>query len=143
MLNKYLLTNCQRPLQRFSAASLRRKRQVRAGGPSVTVGSCEQSQGYGPDQRQMGGKRRIASFSLAGHETKAMLNNSGPRYKRSKIERRMNTDIFFCIGLLFLMCLIGAVGMGCSGKNNIQCYSHLLILWANCFNSLSLSFLIL
>ncbi|XP_006865006.1 PREDICTED: probable phospholipid-transporting ATPase VB [Chrysochloris asiatica] len=45
-----------------------------------------------------------------GHETKAMLNNSGPRYKRSKIERRMNTDIFFCIGLLFLMCLIGAVG---------------------------------
>lgn len=46
----------------------------------------------------------------AGHETKAMLNNSGPRYKRSKIERRINTDIFFCIGLLFLMCLIGAVG---------------------------------
>ncbi|XP_006906543.1 probable phospholipid-transporting ATPase VB [Pteropus alecto] len=48
----------------------------------------------------------------AGHETKAMLNNSGPRYKRSKVERRMNTDIFFCIGLLFLMCLIGAVGHG-------------------------------
>ncbi|XP_053423350.1 phospholipid-transporting ATPase VB isoform X2 [Nycticebus coucang] len=46
----------------------------------------------------------------AGHETKAMLNNSGPRYKRSKIERRMNTDIFFCIGILFLMCLIGAIG---------------------------------
>ncbi|XP_075398836.1 phospholipid-transporting ATPase VB [Tenrec ecaudatus] len=46
----------------------------------------------------------------AGHETKAMMNNSGPRYKRSKIERRMNTDIFFCIGLLFLMCLIGAIG---------------------------------
>ncbi|KAK2493997.1 hypothetical protein MC885_009288 [Smutsia gigantea] len=39
----------------------------------------------------------------AGHETKAMLNNSGPRYKRSKIERRMNTDIFFCIGLLFFI----------------------------------------
>ncbi|MEJ1288968.1 hypothetical protein NN561_020005 [Cricetulus griseus] len=48
--------------------------------------------------------------TLRGHETKAMLNNSGPRYKRSKIERRINTDIFFCIGLLFLMCLIGAVG---------------------------------
>ncbi|KAM8765454.1 phospholipid-transporting ATPase VB isoform 1-T1 [Rhynchonycteris naso] len=46
----------------------------------------------------------------AGHETKAMLNNSGPRYKRSKVERRMNTDISFCIGLLFLMCLTGAVG---------------------------------
>ncbi|XP_037355006.1 phospholipid-transporting ATPase VB isoform X3 [Talpa occidentalis] len=46
----------------------------------------------------------------AGHETKAMLNNSGPRYKRSKIERRINMDVFFCIGLLFLMCLTGAVG---------------------------------
>ncbi|XP_069850049.1 phospholipid-transporting ATPase VB isoform X1 [Dipodomys merriami] len=46
----------------------------------------------------------------AGHETKAMLNNSGPRYKRSKIERRMNVHIFFCVGLLFLMCLTGAIG---------------------------------
>ncbi|XP_047412583.1 phospholipid-transporting ATPase VB isoform X3 [Sciurus carolinensis] len=53
----------------------------------------------------------------AGHDTKAMLNNSGPRYKRSKIERRMNTDIFFCIGLLFLMCLIGAVGHGLWNRN--------------------------
>ncbi|KAM6122947.1 phospholipid-transporting ATPase VB [Phoenicopterus ruber ruber] len=48
----------------------------------------------------------------AGHETKAMLNNNGPRYKRSKIERRMNTDIFLCVGLLFVMCLVGAVGHG-------------------------------
>ncbi|XP_072486997.1 phospholipid-transporting ATPase VB isoform X2 [Notamacropus eugenii] len=48
----------------------------------------------------------------AGHETKAMLNNSGPRYKRSKIERRMNIDIFFCVGILFLMCLFGAIGHG-------------------------------
>ncbi|XP_060620946.2 phospholipid-transporting ATPase VB isoform X2 [Anolis sagrei] len=48
----------------------------------------------------------------AGHETKAMLNNRGPRYKRSKIEQRMNIDIFFCVGLLFLMCLTGALGHG-------------------------------
>lgn len=46
-----------------------------------------------------------------GHETKAMLNNSGPRYKRSRIEQRMNRDIFLCVGLLFVMCLVGAVGM--------------------------------
>lgn len=31
----------------------------------------------------------------AGHETKAMLNNSGPRYKRSKLERRANTDVLW------------------------------------------------
>ncbi|XP_039630996.1 probable phospholipid-transporting ATPase VB isoform X2 [Polypterus senegalus] len=48
----------------------------------------------------------------AGHETKAMLNNSGPRYKRSKLERRLNIDIFFCVGLLVVMCLIGAIGNG-------------------------------
>uniref|UniRef100_A0A669EX67 Phospholipid-transporting ATPase n=1 Tax=Oreochromis niloticus TaxID=8128 RepID=A0A669EX67_ORENI len=46
----------------------------------------------------------------AGHETKSMLNNSGPRYKRSKLERRLNIDVFFCVILLFTMCLIGALG---------------------------------
>uniref|UniRef100_A0A673L226 ATPase phospholipid transporting 10B n=1 Tax=Sinocyclocheilus rhinocerous TaxID=307959 RepID=A0A673L226_9TELE len=45
-----------------------------------------------------------------GHETKSMLNNSGPRYKRSKIERKMNMDVLFCVVLLFFMCLIGALG---------------------------------
>uniref|UniRef100_A0A8C3UYF4 Phospholipid-transporting ATPase n=1 Tax=Catharus ustulatus TaxID=91951 RepID=A0A8C3UYF4_CATUS len=48
----------------------------------------------------------------AGHETKAMLNNSGSRYKRSRIEQRINMDIFIFVGLLFVMCLVGAVGNG-------------------------------
>uniref|UniRef100_A0AAX7V8L7 Phospholipid-transporting ATPase n=1 Tax=Astatotilapia calliptera TaxID=8154 RepID=A0AAX7V8L7_ASTCA len=46
----------------------------------------------------------------AGRETKSMLNNSGPRYKRSKLERRLNIDVLFCVILLFTMCLIGALG---------------------------------
>ncbi|XP_047441519.1 phospholipid-transporting ATPase VD isoform X2 [Mugil cephalus] len=46
----------------------------------------------------------------AGRETKSMLNNKGPRYKRSKLERKLNTDVFFCVILLFTMCLVGAVG---------------------------------
>ncbi|XP_023791890.1 probable phospholipid-transporting ATPase VB [Cyanistes caeruleus] len=54
----------------------------------------------------------IGIVIYAGHETKAMLNNSGPRYKRSRIEQRMNMDIFLCVGLLFVMCLVGAVGHG-------------------------------
>uniref|UniRef100_A0A672V2J5 Phospholipid-transporting ATPase n=1 Tax=Strigops habroptila TaxID=2489341 RepID=A0A672V2J5_STRHB len=54
----------------------------------------------------------IGIVIYAGHETKAMLNNNGPRYKRSKIERQMNMDIFLCVGLLFVMCLVGAVGHG-------------------------------
>lgn len=48
----------------------------------------------------------------AGHETKAMLNNSGPRYKRSKLERRANTDVLWCVLLLLIMCLTGALGHG-------------------------------
>lgn len=31
----------------------------------------------------------------AGHETKAMLNNSGPRYKRSQLEQHMNLGMLF------------------------------------------------
>ncbi|XP_007548475.1 probable phospholipid-transporting ATPase VB [Poecilia formosa] len=46
----------------------------------------------------------------AGHETKAMLNNNGSRYKRSKLEQKLNVDVFFCLILLFAMCLIGAFG---------------------------------
>ncbi|XP_068599691.1 phospholipid-transporting ATPase VA [Brachionichthys hirsutus] len=48
----------------------------------------------------------------AGHETKAMLNNNGPRYKRSKLERQMNADVFWCVVILLLMCLFAAVGHG-------------------------------
>ncbi|KFR12870.1 putative phospholipid-transporting ATPase VD, partial [Opisthocomus hoazin] len=48
----------------------------------------------------------------AGHETKAMLNNSGPHYKRSKLERKVNTDILWCVLLLIVMCLTGAIGHG-------------------------------
>ncbi|XP_056898637.1 phospholipid-transporting ATPase VB isoform X2 [Takifugu flavidus] len=46
----------------------------------------------------------------AGRETKSMLNNNGPRYKRSKLERKLNVDVIFCVILLFAMCLVGAVG---------------------------------
>uniref|UniRef100_A0AAG5DWR7 Phospholipid-transporting ATPase n=1 Tax=Anopheles atroparvus TaxID=41427 RepID=A0AAG5DWR7_ANOAO len=46
----------------------------------------------------------------AGHETKAMLNNSGPRYKRSKIEQQMNIDVIWCVIILIVLCVIGAVG---------------------------------
>uniref|UniRef100_UPI0037E7B370 phospholipid-transporting ATPase VD n=1 Tax=Semicossyphus pulcher TaxID=241346 RepID=UPI0037E7B370 len=53
----------------------------------------------------------------AGHETKAMMNNSGPRYKRSQLEKRLNTDVLWCVLLLIVMCLTGAVGHGLWLKN--------------------------
>ncbi|XP_053599643.1 phospholipid-transporting ATPase VD [Plodia interpunctella] len=46
----------------------------------------------------------------AGHETKAMLNNGGPRYKCSTLERKMNTDVIWCILVLLFLCCAGAVG---------------------------------
>ncbi|CAG2111469.1 unnamed protein product, partial [Medioppia subpectinata] len=48
----------------------------------------------------------------AGHETKAMLNNGGPRYKRSKLERFMNRDVIWCVIILLLMCISGSIGYG-------------------------------
>ncbi|XP_042243746.1 probable phospholipid-transporting ATPase VD [Thunnus maccoyii] len=48
----------------------------------------------------------------AGHETKAMMNNSGPRYKRSQLEKGLNTDVLWCVLLLIVMCLTAAIGHG-------------------------------
>ncbi|TTD03349.1 putative phospholipid-transporting ATPase VB [Bagarius yarrelli] len=53
----------------------------------------------------------------AGHECKSMLNNGKPRSKCSKLERKMNKDVLFCVLLLFCMCLIGAIGHICWLKN--------------------------
>uniref|UniRef100_A0A8C1DYA7 Phospholipid-transporting ATPase n=1 Tax=Cyprinus carpio carpio TaxID=630221 RepID=A0A8C1DYA7_CYPCA len=54
----------------------------------------------------------VGIIIYAGHETKAMLNNNGPRYKRSKLERQMNVDVFWCVIILLVMCLFSAIGHG-------------------------------
>lgn len=38
-----------------------------------------------------------------------MLNNNGPRYKRSGLERTTNFDILWCVLILAVMCTTGAV----------------------------------
>ncbi|PAV57743.1 hypothetical protein WR25_07383 [Diploscapter pachys] len=45
----------------------------------------------------------------AGPDTKAMLNNSGPRYKRSTLEKLANIDIIWCVVILLALCVTGAV----------------------------------
>ncbi|KAK9533376.1 hypothetical protein VZT92_008498 [Zoarces viviparus] len=59
----------------------------------------------------------VGMVVYAGHETKAMMNNSGPRYKRSQLEKRLNTDVLWCVLLLIIMCLTAAVGHGLWLKN--------------------------
>ncbi|XP_053476877.1 probable phospholipid-transporting ATPase VD isoform X2 [Ictalurus furcatus] len=54
----------------------------------------------------------IGIVVYAGHETKAMQNNSGPRYKRSNLERKLNIDIIWSVVLLLLLCITAAVGHG-------------------------------
>uniref|UniRef100_A0A6J0TPW5 Phospholipid-transporting ATPase n=1 Tax=Pogona vitticeps TaxID=103695 RepID=A0A6J0TPW5_9SAUR len=54
----------------------------------------------------------IGIVVYAGHESKAMLNNTGSHYKRSKLERKVNHDIIWCVLLLFVMCSVGAIGHG-------------------------------
>ena len=46
-----------------------------------------------------------------GHETKSLLNNSGLRAKRSKLERDINIDVIFQVVILIVLCFVGAVGM--------------------------------
>ncbi|XP_076446004.1 LOW QUALITY PROTEIN: phospholipid-transporting ATPase VA-like [Babylonia areolata] len=48
----------------------------------------------------------------AGHETKAMMNNRGPRYKRSKLERLINRDVIWCVIVLLFVCFFCAIGSG-------------------------------
>lgn len=52
----------------------------------------------------------LTDIILSGHETKAMLNNNGPRYKRSTLEKQMNTDIMWCVVILLVLCAIGSIG---------------------------------
>ena len=40
---------------------------------------------------------KFLSQPFLGHDTKAMLNNSGPRYKRSRLEKDINKDVLGCV----------------------------------------------
>ncbi|KRT84629.1 hydrolase [Oryctes borbonicus] len=50
-----------------------------------------------------------------------MLNNGGPRYKRSSLEKQMNQDVIWCVLTLVILCIIGAVGC----KLWLNTYYHL------------------
>ncbi|KHJ94865.1 phospholipid-translocating P-type ATPase, flippase [Oesophagostomum dentatum] len=54
----------------------------------------------------------LRSSDPNGSDTKAMLNNKGPRYKRSTLERLTNLDIIWCVVILLALCVAGAVLSG-------------------------------
>lgn len=45
-----------------------------------------------------------------GHQTKALLNNSGPKVKRSKLERDINVEVVFQLVFVITIALVGAIG---------------------------------
>jgi phospholipid-translocating ATPase len=52
----------------------------------------------------------VLFFTCTGQETKAMLNNGGPRHKRTGLEKMMNLEVMWCVVLLAVMCIVGATG---------------------------------
>uniref|UniRef100_A0A3Q3W1C5 Phospholipid-transporting ATPase n=1 Tax=Mola mola TaxID=94237 RepID=A0A3Q3W1C5_MOLML len=91
---------CERPnnnLNHFKSYEKPDKDRVGAGIESLLLRGCT-----------VRNTDHAVGFVVYAHETKSMLNNKGPRYKRSKLERKLNMDVIFCVILLCTMCLIGA-----------------------------------
>ncbi|VDL74258.1 unnamed protein product [Nippostrongylus brasiliensis] len=65
-----------------------------------------------------------------GHDTKAMLNNNGPRYKRSSLERSTNLDIIWCVVILLVLCITGAILSGVWMRSFTNPYSIPFFTWS-------------
>lgn len=80
--------------------------------PNIVLKSSFEKEPYISAEPSVFQKAKCSVFSLydSGHETKSMMNNSGPRYKRSQLEKRLNSDVLWCVVLLIVMCLTAAVG---------------------------------
>ncbi|KAK4471174.1 hypothetical protein MN116_005567 [Schistosoma mekongi] len=52
----------------------------------------------------------IGIVIYTGRETKTALNNSGVRFKRSKLEKQINMDVIWCVLILVVVCFTGAIG---------------------------------
>lgn len=63
----------------------------------------------------------------AGPDTKAMLNNSGPRYKRSTLEKLANIDIIWCVVILLALCVTGAVLTSKNLDNSAKLFTTLVL----------------
>ncbi|XP_021953805.2 probable phospholipid-transporting ATPase VD isoform X3 [Folsomia candida] len=63
----------------------------------------------------------------AGRDTKAMLNNGGPRHKRTGLEKLMNLEVVWCVVILAVLCIVGATGSA---------------LWLSTFDELGVPFII-
>lgn len=51
----------------------------------------------------------VLSLPISGKDTKALMNNSGPRYKRSSLEVATNRFIIYCVLILVGMCLFAGI----------------------------------
>ncbi|KAA8529495.1 hypothetical protein F0562_033706 [Nyssa sinensis] len=54
----------------------------------------------------------VGAVIFTGHETKVMMNSMNVPSKRSTLERKLDKLILTIFGVLFCMCLLGAIGSG-------------------------------
>lgn len=54
----------------------------------------------------------VGAVIFTGHETKVMMNSMNVPSKRSTLERTLDKLILILFGVLFVMCIIGAIGSG-------------------------------
>ncbi|KAJ1350640.1 hypothetical protein KIN20_006476 [Parelaphostrongylus tenuis] len=59
-----------------------------------------------------------------------MLNNNGPRYKRSTLERLANLDIIWCVAILLVLCVAGAVLSGIWMRSFAKPYDVPFFTWS-------------
>nr|XP_043629882.1 putative phospholipid-transporting ATPase 9 [Erigeron canadensis] len=57
---------------------------------------------------------------FTGHDTKVIQNSTDPPSKRSRIERRMDSIIYFLFFVLFLMAFVGSVYFGIVTKRDLN-----------------------
>ncbi|KAI3719942.1 hypothetical protein L6452_20848 [Arctium lappa] len=57
---------------------------------------------------------------FTGHDTKVIQNSTDPPSKRSKIEKRMDSIIYFLFFVLFLMAFVGSVYFGITTRDDLD-----------------------
>ncbi|CAM9001167.1 unnamed protein product [Rhodiola kirilowii] len=60
------------------------------------------------------------SVIFTGHDTKVLQNSTDPPSKRSKIEKKMDSIIYFLFGVVSLMAFVGSIGFGITTREDLN-----------------------
>jgi len=66
----------------------------------------------------------IGLVVYSGHDTKVMKNGGEPKFKRSKVEKSMNTIVYYVLIVQLLMCLLLAINAGLFASSHLPDYEN-------------------